>query len=140
VLTDAPVEDEKPDYTRLLQVYVPPALIAYASARTFAAAYLGSEVLLPALELANVVADDANEELQAAFTVGGRMAEFVDVVARASRCLLIVNQDAERRDKVAKGLAGDAKKRKKVVRKKSGLKKREWMGETPDIWDPTKTV
>jgi len=150
LLTIARTEDEKPDYTRLLQVYVPAALTAYASARTFAAAHLGPETLLPALELANVVADEANEELQAAFAAaaGGRMAEFVDVVARASRCLLVVNQDAERRDKVAKGLAAataatatagaDAKKRKKVVRKKSGLKKRGWMGETPDIWDPTK--
>jgi len=134
-------EEEKADYARLLQVYVPPALTAYASARTFAAAYLGPEALLPALELANVVADDANEELQAAFSAGGRMAEFVDVLARASRCLLVVNQDAERHDKVVKGLAAaDGKKRKKVVRKKSGLKKRGWMGETPDIWDPTKMV
>jgi len=140
VLTWPRVEDELPDYARLLQVYVPAALTAYASARAFAAAFLGPEALLPALELANVVADDANEELQAAFIAAGRMAEFVDVLARASRCLLVANQDAERQDKVARGLAADGKKRRKVVRKKSGLKKRGWMGETPDIWDPTKLV
>lgn len=132
-------EDEKEDYAHILAVYVPPIVLAYNSARAFAAAYLGGETILPALELANVVADEENGELQRAFVQTGRMGEFVTALAHTSRCLLNVNQDTERREKVQRGLEMGRRK-KRVVRKKSGLKKRGWMGETVGIWDPSKVV
>jgi len=135
-------EEEKSDYTHILQVYLPTLIIAYASALTYAAHYLGPETLLRAFEVATIVADeDANPELQAAFAKAGRMGEFVTTMAMASRALLNINQDLERKEKAAKVEAKEGgKKRKRVVRKRSGVKKRGWMGETADLWDPTKMV
>lgn len=141
-------EDQKEDYTHILQVYVPPLILAYNTARTYAAHFLGPETILPALELANVVADDANAELQRAFVETGRMGEFVTAMAHTSRCLLNVNQEGERREKVmravmAAGAGADgtgAKKKRRVVRKKSGLKRRGWDGQTVDIWDSSRMI
>lgn len=69
------------------------------------------------------------------------MGELVTAMAMTSRVLLNINQDFERKEKAAKEEAKEGgKKRKKVVRKRPGVKKRGWMGETVDLWDPTKMI
>ena len=134
------LEEEKSDYAHIVQVYLPTLVIAYISALTYAAHYLGPDTLLRGFEIATIIADeDTNPELQAAFVKAGRMGEFVTAMAMTSRALLNINQDIERKEKAAKEEAKEGgKKRKRVVRKRPGLKKREWMGETVDLWDSTK--
>jgi len=139
-LLTAASEEEKPDYAHMVQVYLPTLIIAYISALTYAAHYLGPETLLRAFEIATLIADDdTNPELQAAFVKAGRMGELVTAMAMTSRALLNINQDLERKEKAAKEEAKEGgKKRKRIVRKRLGVKKRGWMGETVDLWDATK--
>ena len=107
-------------YSTMRLLYLPSILIAYASARTFAATFLGPESLLPVLELAASVASAENKELADDFVKSGRMKDFVRTMATASKIMIRLNQE--------RSLSG---------KKKSLTKSRFWEGETVEIWDPT---
>lgn len=126
-------EEDFKYYTAIRQLYVPPMILAYASARVFAANHLGAEVLLPALGLASVVASEENKELANDFVQTGLMSSFVRCLAMMSKTLIQLNQDKELSSRNHDG-SGRKKKTKK------DKKSRFWQGETVDIWDPTKTL
>jgi Nuclear pore protein 84 / 107 len=128
-------EEDVQSYTAIRRLYLPPIILAYNSARTWAATYLGPETLLPCLELATILAADENSELADDFEATGLMQGFIKAMAHSSKILIRLNQEREmavRED--SKTAAG--KKR----RKKESKKSRFWMGETTDVWDPTKIV
>jgi nuclear pore complex protein Nup107 len=130
-MTLIPNEEDLSYYTAIRQLYLPPVILAYASARVFAAQFLGPDTLLPALELANVVASEENKELANDFVKTGLMKDFVRCLAMASKVLVRLNQEKE-----LAGMDDAGKKRKAKKEKKSRL----WEGETIEIWDPTKIL
>lgn len=126
-MTSFDEQDDADYYIIIRRVYVPPTILAYTSFRTFASTYLGSENLLPSLELATLLASDQNAELADDFVKSGLMEGFVKSMAASSRILIRLNQEREVEDA--------AKKRSK---KKKPQKSRFWVGESVDVWDPTK--
>jgi nuclear pore complex protein Nup107 len=126
-LTSFDEQEDADYYTIIRRVYVPPTILAYTSFRTFASTLLGPENILPSLELATLLALDQNAELADDFVKSGLMEAFVKSMAASSRILIRLNQEREVDDA--------AKKRSK---KKKAQKSRFWVGESVDVWDPTK--
>jgi len=127
-------ETDVPYYSAIRRLYLPPLILAYNSARTFAATYLGPETLLPALELATHLAADENAALAEDFVASGMMKPFVKAMAYTSRVLLRLNQE---REMAAMEEGKSAGKRR---RRRGEKRSRFWMGETVDVWDPTRIV
>jgi Nuclear pore protein 84 / 107 len=127
-------EEDVQFYTAIRRLYVPPIILAYNSARTWAATYLGPEILLPCLELATTLASDENSELADDFEATGLMQGFIKSMAHTSKILIRLNQAREVASR-EEGKSAAAKKRRRKEKKS-----RFWMGETVDVWDPTKIV
>ena len=115
------------------------------SALVFSSTYLGPEILLKAMELANAIASEPttsnpkapdNSQLASALVSAGKMRDVVEALALASRMLLKLNQEIERKEQQEQE-SGGKKKRKRT--RKAPAKKRGWMGETLDLWDITRT-
>ncbi|KAF2405091.1 hypothetical protein EJ06DRAFT_545684 [Trichodelitschia bisporula] len=138
LLTHIEDESEVELYASIRQAYLPDAILAYNGAITFAADFTGPETMLKSLALTNLLAAEENAQLTNAFLSAGRMTDLVSSLALSSQQLLRVNQrmamaeDMLEKERVAQG------KTPRIRRKKSGLKKRGWMGESLDIWDPNK--
>jgi nuclear pore complex protein Nup107 len=130
-MTLIPNEEDLGYYTAIRQLYLPPIILAYASARVFASQFLGADVLLPALELAQVVASEENKELANDFVKTGLMKDFVRCLAMTSKVLVRLNQEKELANMDETG-----KKRKAKKEKRS----RFWEGESVELWDPTKIL
>ncbi|KIW03405.1 uncharacterized protein PV09_05610 [Verruconis gallopava] len=133
------------DLCRIKRAYLPPILLAYIGVLTFASTIVGPETLLRTIELANLLADPTNSDLAKTLEEAGRMNDFFKSLACAQIMLIKMRQDAaaeekkRRRGEERRG-SGPAKGRSAVRKKKSALrvKKREWRGETLDLWDVTK--
>jgi len=130
-MTEFDSEEDVEAYSNIRRAYLPSIILAYNSARTFAANYLGPETILPSLELATILASDENTELQLDFEALGMMPDFIRAMAGTSKVLIRLNQDREMANREENG-------KKKGRRKEK--KSRFWMGETVDVWDPTKIV
>ena len=111
-------ESDAPYFTRIRYAYIPSIVLAYNSVLHCSAIVQTRERLLQALELANIIAAEENEQLAECFIKTGRMGELVNAFALDSKSLLLLNE--------ARETSG------KKVREK---KKREWEGETVDVWD-----
>ena len=127
------------------RAYLPSILLAYNGALTFASTIVGPEILLKNLELSNQLADDMNADLTDTVIEAGRMQDLVEGLALSQRQLIKLQQDAlhmERRLKREEGRRGLTVGRGgRAVRKKRSalaIKKREWKGETLDLWDASK--
>lgn len=127
-------EDDVQFYTAIRRLYLPPIILAYNSARTFAATYLGPETILPSLQLATALASDENSELADDFEATGLMKGFIKAMAHSSKILIRINQEKEMQSREEYKSASTATKKRRRKEKKS----RFWLGETTDIWDPTK--
>jgi hypothetical protein len=112
---------------------VPGIVLAYVACCTFVANATGSpERLLPALEAARDVGEERNAALAGDFVAAGRMEALVTAVANASRALVRLGQEGA----VAAAEGGGKGRR----RRRGERRGRGWMGETVDIWDPTRIV
>ena len=120
-------EQDVDSYTAIRRLYVPSVILAYSSFRTFASTFLGPEHLLPSLELATTLATDENADLALDFAESGLLEPFVKAMASSSKTLLRLNQERELDDA-----------RKKSKKKKASAKGRFWVGESVDVWDPTR--
>jgi hypothetical protein len=129
-------EEDAQFYTAIRRLYLPPIILAYNSARTFAATYLGPETLLPCLELATTLASDENSELADDFEATGLMKGFIKAMAHTSKILIRLNQEREVAAREEGKVAPGKKRRRNLKEKRS----RFWMGETVDVWDPTKRM
>jgi hypothetical protein len=142
-----PTEEEAVSYAYIRQAYLPDIILAYNGALTFASEFLGPEILLRSLDLANIIADDKNTVLSDAFIATGRMDELVTSLALSSRQMLKINQGISATEKRALKMAlvqgKDKQKHKrqlaKLKRNKSVGKGKVWLGETVEIWDPNKS-
>ncbi|KAJ9669461.1 Nucleoporin nup84 [Coniosporium apollinis] len=112
-LTHGIDDAELTELTAIRHAYIPEILFAYLSVIHSAAQLLTREHLLLSMQLATVVADEANSELAEAFVETGRMGKLVGVFAENSKMMLKL---AERKGKVK----GRGKKRN---------------GETLEIWE-----
>lgn len=133
------------DLQHIKRAYLPSILLAYNGCLTFSSTIVGPEILLKNLELANLVAEDMNADLQDTLLEAGRMQDLVAGIALSQRQLIKMQQDAafmEKKLKREEGRRGLTVGRGgHVVRKKRsalGVKKREWKGETLDLWDASK--
>ena len=115
-------------------------MLAYVACCTFAAnATGGPERLLPALEAARDVGEERNAALAGDFVASARMEALVTAAANASKALVRLGQDGA----VAAAEAASGAGGRKARRKRGGVAERKgrgWMGETVDIWDPTRIV
>jgi hypothetical protein len=125
--------------------YLPSILLAYNGALTFASTIVGPEVLLKSLELANLLADETNADLANVVVEAEKMEDLVGGLALSQKRLVRMMQDnatAEKRArKEEEKMAGVGRGAGRAVRKKRSalsVKKREWRGETLDLWDVTK--
>jgi hypothetical protein len=109
------------------RLYVPCAILAYSSFRTFASTYLGPESLIPSLELATTLVLEENADLAQDFVECGLLGSFVKSMAYSSKVMLRLNQERE----LEEG-------KKKSKRKKASTRGRFWAGESVDVWDPTR--
>jgi hypothetical protein len=126
------VGEDKPYYAAIRRLYVPGLVLAYVACCTFVANATGSaERLLPALEAARDVGEPRNAALAGDFVATGRMEALVTAVANASKALVRLGQETA----VAVAEGGGKRRRRRTEKKGRG-----WMGETVDIWDPTRMV
>ena len=102
------------DMLNLKRAYVPEIIIAYLSVLQSASFFLNRESALVAMEVATLVADDANAWLQDLFVQTGRMRELVATLAQVSKAMLKLTEHEGK---------------KKETRKRGGK------GETLRIWD-----
>jgi hypothetical protein len=137
------------DLHHIKRAYLPSILLAYNGALTFASNILGPEILLKSIELSNLLADDsANADLADTIVEAGRMTDLVGSLALTQTRLIKMQQDVAAAEKKARkedkkrGLAVPGRGRS--LRKKrsalGGAKKREWKGETLDLWDESKVA
>ena len=89
-------------------------MLAYLTVLQTSSYFLQREPAVKAMEVAVLVADEANEWLQKVFLHTGRMSELVDCLASVSKAMLRLTEHEP----------------KKVDKKKRGSK-----GETLRIWD-----
>jgi hypothetical protein len=120
-------EQDVDSYTAIRRLYVPSVILAYSSFRTFASTFLGPDSLLPSLELATTLASDENADLAQDFVESGLLESFVKSMASSSKIMLRLNQERELDES-----------RKKSKKKKANAKGRFWVGESVDVWDPTR--
>ena len=134
-------EDNVEAYTRIRHMYVLPTILGYVSARHYASKYLGSQVLLPCLELATLIADeDVNPHLSDDFAQTGLLDDFIKSMALTSRLMLRLNQEREVAVQSEEKVNGNGVAKKRRSKKNEGKRGRFWNGETIDVWDPTKVV
>jgi lipid A disaccharide synthetase len=134
------------DLHHIKHAYLPSILLAYNGALTFASSIVGPEILLKSLELANLLADsELNSDLTSVIVEAGRMQDLVESLALSQTRLIRMQQDAAsaekraRREEERRGKGG-ARGRGTVRKKRSALsvRRREWRGETLDLWDASK--
>lgn len=135
-------EDTAQDLIDIKRAYMPSIILAYNGVIAYASKFLGPETLLKSLELANLLADDQNADLARVIVDAGRMVDLVTGLALSQKRLITMQQNLatlqKREAEAERSLRGKGSKTRGVVRKKrSGLtvKKREWKGETLDLWD-----
>lgn len=133
------------DIQNIKRAYLPSILLAYNGALAFASSIVGPEILLKSLELANLLADETvNPDLADAVVDAGRMEDMVESLALSQQRLIRMQQDAatvEKRARREEERTGKGRGKSGVVRKKRSalsVKRREWKGETLDLWDVTK--
>jgi hypothetical protein len=131
VVSNGWTEDDAPYYTAIRRLYVPTIFLGYVSCCTFASNCIGAESILPALELAKHLANEENAELAEDFVQTRQMEGFVRAMANASKVPVRLNQDT-----VVAAMAADGKSRRKRKEKRG----RGWMGETVEVWDPTRIL
>jgi hypothetical protein len=135
------------DIQHIKRAYLPSILLAYNGALTFASTIVGPSILLKSLDLANLLADDElNADLADTLVEAGRMQDLVEGLALSQRRLIRMQQDAATAEKRVqreeeRALRGSRGRGRGVVRKKRSalsVKRREWKGETLDLWDVSK--
>lgn len=86
------VEDLEPDLRLLREAYLPETLLAYITSLQFAGQKLSREFLLECMDFSNLVADDDSDLLEV-FMRTRRMQELVEILAFASKNLLLVTSE-----------------------------------------------
>jgi hypothetical protein len=143
-------DEDALDLHHIKLAYLPSILLAYNGALTFASTVLGPEILLKSLELTNLLADEAaNADLVDTIVESGRMRDLVEGLALTQRHLIAMQQDVAaaekrtRREDKRRGGAGGLGRGRGLRKKRSalgGARKREWRGETLDLWDESKVA
>ncbi|CZR70143.1 related to Nuclear pore complex protein Nup107 [Phialocephala subalpina] len=85
-------EDLEPDLRLLREAYLPETLLAYITSLQFAGQKLSREFLLECMNFSTLVADEDSDLLEV-FMRTGRMQELVEILAFASKNLLLVTSE-----------------------------------------------
>ncbi|KAF2473871.1 nuclear pore complex protein-like protein Nup107 [Lindgomyces ingoldianus] len=99
------LEREATEHWRLTLTYIPEVILSYLSVVQAASFFLSRDLSVKAMEVANMVADVANQWVQDAFMETKRMTQLVDMLAVVSKAMLELSEMEEKKSR------GSGKKR-----------------------------